>query len=431
MPEDAALMLAASARVVIDCDERPLASVVSAAREAALAPVMQIRSAVLSTPHQLTAVERRGQHSRAPVRVSPRSMPKVTALRYDNGFGGLADDGNYHIRLIDGALPPAPWSNVIANEDGGFQISERGGGCVWAESSYFYRLTAWQNDPVSDPVTDAIYLRDVDSGALWSATPAPVKTETTFHVIHGAGFSTFEAEQHGIASHLTMGVPVRGAVKISILRLTNTSDRARTLSLTAYAEWTLGAQRMQTRHAVRTWFVAGSGVLMAQNRFEAGFADRVAFMSLSEPVRSYTASRADFIGRNGALAYPMAFRHGAMDGETGVGLDPCAALQCVITLQPGETREVSVLLGSGATLSDAQALLDELRGVERASAAVSEARRVWDERLATVTVKTPDAALDAMLNKWTLYQALSGRMWARMGLYQSSGAYGFATSCRM
>ena len=425
MTDEAALMLAASARVVITCDVRSLSEVVACARETELVPVVPIRQTFDATTPRYTPVERRGAHSLTPGRASPASMARVEPLRFDNGYGGLDEHDNYHIHLVDGKLPPAPWSNVVANEDGGFQISERGGGCVWAESSYFYRLTAWQNDPVSDPVTDALYVRDEQSGALWSATPAPVKTAASFNVVHGPGFSTFEAEQHGIASHLTIGVPVRGAVKISILRLTNTSARERTLGLTAYAEWTLGAQRAQTRHNVRTWFADDVGALLAQNRFEAGFADRVAFLTLSEPVRSFTASRAAFIGRNGSLAYPLAFRRPAMDGETGVGLDPCAALQCAVTLAPGETREVAVLLGSGATEADAYRLLDELRTVEHASAALSAARRAWDDRLSVVTVRTPEPALDAMLNKWTLYQALSGRMWARMGLYQSSGAYGF------
>ena len=42
-----------------------------------------------------------------------------------------------------------------------------------------------------------------------------------------------------------------------------------------------------------------------------------------------------------------------------------------------------------------------------------------------VTVRTPEPTFDAMLNRWTLYQALACRMWARSALYQSSGAYGF------
>ena len=426
--KEQALMLEASSRVAIICDERTLTAVVSGAREAELSPVVAIRRTL--TPPSTTPVtnERRVPdafvaHEIEHGQLAP--VPETPTLAFDNGYGGLDEHDNYHIRLTEGRLPPAPWSNVIANSDGGFQVSERGAGCVWAESSYFYRLTAWHNDPVSDQVTDALYLRDNATGALWSAAPAPVKTLAAFTVQHGAGFSTFQSTQHGIRSELTMGVPVRGAIKISVLRLTNTTDIARRLSLTAYAEWTLGVQRSQTRHAVRTWYSDEQRALFAQNRYEAGFAERVAYLSVSEPVQSFTASRSDFIGRNGSLAYPLAFRRHSMGGEVGVGLDPCAALQCEIVLAPGETREVAVLLGSGATEAEALEQLKALGTAEKASAALQSARMAWDDRLGTITVRTPDRALDAMLNKWTLYQALSGRMWARMGLYQSSGAYGF------
>ena len=425
---DAALMLEASARVSIVCDERKLSDVVSSARDSVLTPVFPIRR-TLTPRSSTTIVDERRATSMFAANGNAHSLhhagPVTPPLAFDNGYGGLDEHDNYHVRIDNGRLPPAPWSNVIANADGGFQISERGAGCVWAESSYFYRLTAWHNDPVSDQATDALYLRDNASGALWSAAPAPVKTAASFTVQHGAGFSTFRATQEGIASELTMGVPVKGAVKISILRLTNTTNASRSLSLTAYAEWTLGVHRAQTRHAVRTWYNAEHSALFAQNRYEAGFADRVAYLSVSEPVQSFTASRSDFIGRNGSLAYPLAFRRRSMGGEVGVGLDPCAALQCEITLAPGQTREVAVLLGSAATEAEAFEQLSELRSTAGASAALAASRKAWDERLSVITVRTPDRAFDAMLNKWTLYQALSGRMWARMGLYQSSGAYGF------
>ena len=49
----------------------------------------------------------------------------------------------------------------------------------------------------------------------------------------------------------------------------------------------------------------------------------------------------------------------------------------------------------------------------------------WDERLSVITVRTPEPSFDVMLNRWSLYQALACRMWARSALYQSGGAYGF------
>ena len=49
----------------------------------------------------------------------------------------------------------------------------------------------------------------------------------------------------------------------------------------------------------------------------------------------------------------------------------------------------------------------------------------WDGLLGAVQVKTPDRAMDIMLNGWLLYQTLACRIWARSAFYQASGAYGF------
>ena len=56
---------------------------------------------------------------------------------------------------------------------------------------------------------------------------------------------------------------------------------------------------------------------------------------------------------------------------------------------------------------------------------LSEVRRHWDDVLGAVQVKTPDRAMDIMLNGWLLYQTLACRIWARSAFYQASGAYGF------
>jgi cyclic beta-1,2-glucan synthetase len=411
MAPESALMLAATARVTVLADERTLTQVVSDARDSTPIPVVPPPRHIKPTRPSATAP------------ALPAGAGEL--LAFDNGFGGLDEFDDYHVRVVDGTLPPAPWSNVIANPEGGFQVSERGAGCAWAESSYFYRLTAWHNDPVSDSMTDVIYLQDATTGDLWSPTPAPVPNHDAYDIVHGAGFSTFSHRHGALSSTLTLGTPVEGAVKISLLTLTNHDTTPHTLRLTAYAEWTLGVRRDQTRHTVRTWYHADYTAIFAQNRYEQGLADRVAFLSVSEPVLAYTASRGEFLGRNGSLGDPLAFHTGTMSGVVGVGYDPCAALQSEITIAPGESRDIAVLLGSAATDDDATTLLASLRTADGASRALTDSRRAWANRLDVITVQTPDRAFDAMLNQWTLYQALSGRMWARMGLYQSSGAYGF------
>ena len=69
-------------------------------------------------------------------------------------------------------LPPAPWVNVVANPDFGFLVSEAGSGYTWAVNSQANRLTPWSNDPVSDPPGEVVYLRDEETGEVWSPDPA-------------------------------------------------------------------------------------------------------------------------------------------------------------------------------------------------------------------------------------------------------------------
>src|SRR5690606_21676222 len=73
----------------------------------------------------------------------------------------------------------------------------------------------------------------------------------------------------------------------------------------------------------------------------------------------------------------------------------------------------------------AHAVMQEFNSTADCRSRLEESVRAWRERLSVIRVHTPSPELDAMLNTWALYQALSSRMWARTGLYQSSGAYGF------
>jgi cyclic beta-1,2-glucan synthetase len=336
----------------------------------------------------------------------------------------LTPEGDYEIHLAGDRLPPAPWSNVVANPRGGFLVTERGAGFTWADSSYFFRLTPWHNDPVSDPPSEVIYLVDDETGERWSATPAPFASDGSWSVRHGAGTSSFEHHGEGLATHLVLGLAPDDAVKLSLLRITNVSDRPRRLSVTSYVEWTLGALREHTQHQVQTAFDPDHGAILARNHFDPEFAGHVAFSALSEPVTGYTADRREFLGRNGTVAAPRALETALAD-VTGAGMDPCAALRCVLELAPRQAREIVVVLGAARTGDEARRAIARYRDVGRAKEAAAGTVEAWDARLSVITVRTPEPSFDAMLNRWTLYQALACRMWARSALYQSSGAYGF------
>jgi cyclic beta-1,2-glucan synthetase len=176
---------------------------------------------------------------------------------------------------------------------------------------------------------------------------------------------------------------------------------------------------------VRTSYRPEHSAIFARNTFDPQFATWVAFCALSEPIAAHTTDRREFIGRNGSLAHPNALRQGRLSGTAGTGFDPCAALQCSIALEPGESRDVVVLLGAAESEAAALACVERYRQPAAASAIVGDAVAAWDNRLSVITVRTPEPSFDAMMNQWALYQALACRMWARTGFYQSSGAYGF------
>ncbi|MBW8770145.1 MAG: carbohydrate-binding protein, partial [Gemmatimonadetes bacterium] len=450
---DVLLMLRSTARVIVDCDGRSLGRMLEQmtgpdeeAVSSAEPSVSTLRRLERSTPVVFRAIRNitaRLLDTDTPpdgtdaVRGAARAKSDVAAaeqlhaplgppLQLDNGIGGLTDAGDYEIRLRGGVLPPAPWANVVANPSAGFVVTERGGGFSWTDNSFFYRLTPWHNDPVSDPVSEVLYLRDEDSGELWSATPAPIRHDTPYVVRHGAALSTFEHEHGGIATKLTLGVAPDDPVKLSLLEVTNRGTKPRKLTVTSYVEWTLGVLREHTRHQVLTSFDPKRRAILARNTFDPQFAERMAFWVVSEPVLGHTGDRREFLGRNGTASAPRGLgKDVTLDGKTGAGLDPCGALQCALTLAPGETRTLSVALGSGGSEADAQRLADAYGDASRARAAVEETIAQWQRRLSVIHVSTPEPSFDAMVNRWSLYQALSCRMWARSALYQSSGAYGF------
>ena len=449
LSRDELLMLRATARLHLACDGRALAQIVETARglengEATdfepyeSAPRRLERRAEPPRLPSARVLVRRSEHasstSALPARAPGLAERRRTttegdgergSLRFDNGLGGMSAEHDYHIRVRRDFLPPAPWSNVIANPHGGFVVTERGGGFTWAENSYFFRLTPWHNDPVSDSPGEVLYLRDEESRDLWSATPAPIDQESAYHVRHGAGSSTFEHEHVRIATHLTVGMAEGEAVKLSILRVTNRDTRPRRLTVTAYAEWTLGIHREHTQHQVTTRFQGELSAIFAENTFDPQFAAWTAFCAVSEPISSHTGDRAEFVGRNGSLADPAGLRAAPLTGTVGAGFDPCAALQCLIELAPGETREVTVLLGAAKGEVEAREAIGRYRATGSAAAALGESVERWADRLSVISVRTPEPSFDAMLNRWALYQALACRMWARSALYQSSGAYGF------
>ena len=359
----------------------------------------------------------------------PKSYPEPTAalpdLTFFNGLGGFANNGKEYVTLLsENQWTPAPWLNVIANEhEFGFQVSETGAGFTWAINSRENRLTPWTNDPVSDAPGEVIYLRDEDTGTIWTPTALPIREAEPYAVKHGQGYSVFEHLSHGIAQELLIFAPLDAPVKISLLRLNNRTNRTRRISITSYNELVLGFSRAQTVPFIITE-IDGETIL-AKNPYNNEFAGKIAFAAVSEKISSLTCDRKEFIGRNKSLKNPEALSREKLGGRSGAGFDSCAALQTVIELAPGETREIAVLLGETDSKDAAREIVSRFRNLSSVKESFDQVIAYWDALLTTIEVRTPDAAFDTIVNRWLPYQSLVCRVWARSAFYQSGGAFGF------
>lgn len=380
-------------------------------------------------------IERRPVEEPLPPALTPRlaartySEPAVAPpeLAFFNGLGGFHLGGREYLTTLgEGQWTPVPWANVIANSDDfGFLVTESGAGYSWSLNSHENRLTPWSNDAVSDPPGEIIYLRDEETSELWSPTPLPIREAENYTVRHGQGYTVFEHSSHGISQELLLFVPLDAPVKLALLRLRNRSGKRRVLSATHYSELVLGAGRSQSAPYIITDMEDEAALIFARNPYNNEFADRVAFFGTSEKIASFTCDRKEFIGRNGSHTRPAGLRRTRLAGRHGAGLDPCAAIQTTVELQPGEAREIVFFSGQTESKVRARELSDRYRHGATVSEAFEKVLNYWDKLLSAVEVRTPDPALDMISNRWLLYQTLSCRIRARTAFYQSGGAYGF------
>lgn len=357
--------------------------------------------------------------------------------KFETEYGYFTSDGMEYV--ITRPDTPRPWVNVIANGDYGMIVSQTGSGFSWHKNSNLSRITRWEQDLIKDEWGKYIYLLDRDEEEFWSLTWKPCMPSYDFYEVrHGLGYSVLKSAYRGFECEILIFVDREDPVEIWSLRLKNVSGRRKRVALFSYFEWCLGNAADTHREFQKTFIEADIDperhAIVAKKRpavvpgfISTGLGETplTAFHGVSLKPAAYECDKEAFFGRYGNLLAPRGVREGKLTNSQGKWIDAVASLQVDLGLDDGEEKTVVFTVGA---VSDRSRIGEIQRKYSHPGALERELERVrefWRGVRESSWIDTPDEAMNFMTNIWLKYQAISGRLWARCGYYQSSGAFGF------
>ena len=345
--------------------------------------------------------------------------------------------------VIDHPDTPAPWANYLGSPEYGAIISNNAGGYSFVKSGANGRIIRYVFNQFDRPGR-YIYLRDKDSKDYWSASWQPVgKPLDTYKSIcrHGTGYTKMEAEYAGIASEVLYYVPLGKTHEVWRLKLTNKSDKERTISAFGYCEFTNDNNYEQdqvnlqyTLFITKTYFRNNAIKQVINENVNKGGTingSEVAcrfFGLVGADAKSYCGDKEKFIGRYHDYGNPVGVENGDLGNFLNYNSNACGGLHTDITLAPGESKDVCFILGM-KTDSEFDEICASYKDVAAQSAAELQGLiDEWHGRLSNLQVNTPSESFNTMINTWNAYQCFLTFTWSRAASFSYCGqrnGYGY------
>jgi cellobiose phosphorylase len=349
-------------------------------------------------------------------------------LDFYNSWGGFdRNTGEYVMTLTSYYMPPKAWSHFLVHEKFGTLITASGTTYTWSLDSYDNRITELSNDSLRYRSGEVIYIRDRATGSFWNPTPFPVKTGSQFIIKYGFGYASYSHSCNGISSELTVFVPQNHSSKVSLLKLKNETSRARSLTIYNVVIPVLGAMPNHMSPHMRFEFDKSTNTMLFSNSARSQMVGRIGYTSFGNVYGEVhvTTSAQEFFGPGDNFGSPRAMKFESLSDQITQGSDNCIAMSLDITLEPGETMVVPIIVGDGDSLSDVKSEQFNLAQTSAYENLLTVVRELWKKKLGMVKVHSGDKSIDLLTNGWLIYQALTSRLYGKTGYYQPSGAYGF------
>jgi cellobiose phosphorylase len=357
---------------------------------------------------------------------------------FETKYGYFTEDGKEYV--ITKPDTPRPWVNIISNGDYGMIVSQTGSGLSFRGNSSLSQITGWVQDLITDDHGKYIYIRDNDSGKIWSVGWKPTCPKfAKYEVRHGLGYTVIKNRINGIETEMLQFIPAKEPLEIWKLTLRNKTDKERNFSLFTYFELCLGSHMSAAHREYHKIFIG----TQYDNKLGAMFADKRPevnkkikgkhldewpcniFHSASIKPKAYEGDKENFLGNYGSVIRPKAVLENRLTGTTGRWSDPICSLQIEVSIPANSEKVVSFLLGESKIKNEASRLIKKYRSVKNVDESLEKVKEYWKKLFSGLEIETPDPAMNIMVNIWLKYQAISARLWARRGYYQSGGGFGF------
>ena len=327
--------------------------------------------------------------------------------------------------VIDRVDLPVSWTNYLGVKDLCVVVNHTAGGYMFYQSPEYHRVTRFRGNAVPmDRPGHYVYLRDAKDGDYWSISWQPVGKpldQAKYTCRHGMSYTTYECDYKGIKASQTLMVPMDDAVELWDVRLKNTTDKERRISVFSYCEFSFHHIMIDNQNFQMSLYCAGSSY--DENIIEYDlFYEEFGYQYFASNVTpdGFDCLRDSFLGAYRTEDNPIAVEHGTCSGSHELGNNHCGSLQKDLVLAPGEEVRLIFMLGEG-NREAGKRIREKYSDMANVDAAYAQLKDYWENKFAQLQIKTPNEGMNTLINTWNLYQAEVNIMFSRFASFIEVG----------
>lgn len=327
--------------------------------------------------------------------------------------------------VIDRVDLPVSWTNYLGVKDLCVVVNHTAGGYMFYQSPEYHRVTRFRGNAVPmDRPGHYVYLRDAKDGDYWSISWQPVGKpldQAKYTCRHGMSYTTYECDYKGIKASQTLMVPMDDAVELWDVRLKNTMDKERRISVFSYCEFSFHHIMIDNQNFQMSLYCAGSSY--DENIIEYDlFYEEFGYQYFTSNVTpdGFDCLRDSFLGAYRTEDNPIAVEHGTCSGSHELGNNHCGSLQKDLVLAPGEEVRLIFMLGEGSREAGKK-IREKYSDMANVDAAYAQLKDYWENKFAQLQIKTPNEGMNTLINTWNLYQAEVNIMFSRFASFIEVG----------